>query len=59
MRFDPQLTSSLRLTLSAIALATLASLTACANFSGIASQAKPLDAQALNLIMDESVDGVV
>ena len=51
MRFDPLSTSSLRLTLSAVALATL---TACANFSGITSQAKPLDAQALNLITPAS-----
>ncbi len=51
MRFDPSFTSTLRLTLSAVALA---SLTACASFSGITSQAKPLDAQALNLITPAS-----
>ncbi len=51
---SPLLARTARLALSGIAMATLA---ACANFSGIAPQSKPLDATTLGLKnLDASVD---
>lgn len=49
MRLDPSPSMTTRLTKATLSAVALATVTACANFSGISPQAKALDASALGL----------